>query len=384
MICIRSGSHTGTDAKALLRLHDLNQLIVTIMERHLRILFLLLLTVITGSLRSQSYNGAFYESFYGRNPGARGEALGRSGVSLIGDPFSQYANPASLATIYGGFAAIAHSSNYYANPEAGFDYLSIAYRFGNTGTFGLISEEIEPGYVDSGSTDPSIPELTAMKTSYSRIYYARAATDDFYWGIAMSILQPDFSYNQNPANSLWRDDDIGGATLDIGLLKIFNLHTVRNFHQLNLGLSLSNIFGFTYESSALSSPVGQPSVLRIGASYSFTRNYDFQAGLTLEYEDNLNSDHYEAVHTGLELTFFEWLVLRAGFFAQDLRDCENCNTSVSQFTYGLGIRISKVPYAKLPMSVGFDVSLTEQPPLQKKPISWGPAGMISLHVEAVF
>lgn len=354
------------------------------MKIRMKILLLLVLTFTGDSLRSQSYNGAFFESFYGRNPSARAEALGRCGVSLIGDPFSHYANPASLATIYGGIAGIAHSSGYYASPEAKFDYLTIAYRFSKAGTFGIMIEEIEPGHVDSSGTIPSIPELTATRTSYDRIYYSRSITQSLYWGIGMAFLQPSYSYNPVSANGMQREiDDVGGG-FDVGLLKCFIFHTDRNFHQLDVGVSLSNIFIFNYESSALPSPVGQPSVLRVGASYSFTKNYDIQAGLTTEFEDNLNSDYYEAIHSGLELTFFEWLVLRAGYFAQDLRDCEDCNTSVSQFTFGLGIRIARMPFAKFPMSLGIDASLMEQPPLQKKQISWGPAGMISLHVGAIF
>lgn len=348
-------------------------------------IFLLLVLTITGdNLRSQSYSGAFFESFYGRNPGARSEALGGCAVSLIGDPFSHYANPASLATIYGGFAAIAHSSDYYANPSATFDYFSVAYRFGKVGTFGLMIEEIVPNHVDSSSVIPSMNELTAQRTSYDRIYYARPITESLYWGIGIAFLQPLYSYNPSAINGMQNEVDDYGGGFDLGLLKYFSLHTVRNFHQVSVGLSLSNIFVFPYESSALPSPVGLPSVLRMGANYSFTNNFNFQAGLMLEYEDNINSDYYEAIHAGLELTFFEWLVLRSGYFAQDLRDCADCNTSASRFTYGLGIRISKVPFIDFPMTLGFDASLTEQLPLQKKQILWGSAGMISLHIGVVF
>ncbi|MBX7041509.1 MAG: hypothetical protein K1X85_01300 [Ignavibacteria bacterium] len=354
------------------------------MKRYSGLLLIIAFTMISDRSISQSYNGAFFESFYGRYPGARSEALGRCGVSLIGDAFSHNANPASLGILYGGFAALAHSSDYYANPGAKFDYLSVAYSFGNTGTFGLIIEEIDPGWVDSSGIIPSVHELTALKTSYDRIYYARPVTEGLYWGIGITFLQPVFSYSPVMANGMQKEVDDFGTGFDVGLLKSFNFHSDKNFHQLNLGLSLSNIFVFPYESSALPSPIGLPSILRMGANYNFTENFKIQAGLTLEYEDNLNSDYYEAIRSGLELTFFEWLVLRAGYFAQDLRDCEDCNTSVSQFTYGFGIRIEKVPYAKFPMSVGIDASLTEQPPLQKKQISWGAAGMISVQIGIIF
>ncbi len=350
----------------------------------LKILLLLVLTFTGDSLRSQSYNGAFFESFYGRNPGARSEALGGCSVSLTGDPFSHYANPASLATIYGGFAAIAHSSDYYANPGATFDYFSVAYRVGKIGTFGIMIEEIVPNWTDSSSVIPSISELTAQRTSYDRIYYARPITESLYWGIGIAFLQPLFSFNPSAINNIQKEVDDYGGGFDLGLLKYISFHSDKNFHQLNLGLSLSNIFVFPYESSALPSPIGLPSVVRIGANYSFTKNFDFQAGLMLEYEDNINSDYYEAIHAGLELTFFEWLVLRSGYFAQDLRDCIDCNTSASRFTYGLGIRIAKVPFMEFPVSLGFDALLMEQLPLQKKQILWGAAGMISLHIGVVF
>jgi hypothetical protein len=47
------------------------------------------------------YGGAFEKRFFGRQPDARGEALGRGGVALSGDILNTFYNPAGLGDAIG-------------------------------------------------------------------------------------------------------------------------------------------------------------------------------------------------------------------------------------------------------------------------------------------
>jgi hypothetical protein len=66
--------------------------------------------------------------FLDRSPDAHAEALARLAVTLEGNAFASWANPAGLATGPGLTASVSTSSPYFFLDESRFSYLSAAYQ----------------------------------------------------------------------------------------------------------------------------------------------------------------------------------------------------------------------------------------------------------------
>lgn len=113
------------------------------MKRHIIYNTIFIVFIITNfsfsqfSSDNEKYDGAFSELFFGRQPSARAESLGRSFVSISRDANSYYYNPAGLAFLEGLNVSGTYANPYYYAEEAKYIYLSASYKIKKYGVIGF-------------------------------------------------------------------------------------------------------------------------------------------------------------------------------------------------------------------------------------------------------
>ena len=100
---------------------------------------------------AQTYNGAFYEMFFGSEPSARAEGMGRHLSAITGDPLSYYYNPAGMASVQGlslnaGFAGPYYTKFDYKLDDSRYNYFGAFYNVKKYGTAGLSMDYFTFGY----------------------------------------------------------------------------------------------------------------------------------------------------------------------------------------------------------------------------------------------
>lgn len=104
---------------------------------------------------------------------ARAAAMGSAQGATVRDATSLDYNPAALASIDGGDAVFMHAEHFEG---ISYDYLAVARRFGETGTFALGVRSLSPGRIDEvdntgAATGASFsPRDLAMAVGYGRSY----------------------------------------------------------------------------------------------------------------------------------------------------------------------------------------------------------------------
>ncbi len=76
-----------------------------------------LLFLLTASAVAQ-YDGSYSEVFFGRQPSARVEAMGRGSVALFADGFSSFYNPALLSEVGKATVSLSDARPYYLLDKA--------------------------------------------------------------------------------------------------------------------------------------------------------------------------------------------------------------------------------------------------------------------------
>lgn len=290
---------------------------------------------------SQSYNGSFHELFFGMQPSARSEAMGRSISSIPGDPNSYYFNPASLAVLNGmninGGGTSPAQFDLFKNASYGFGAAS--WKFGNTATLGLSVEVFNTGEYNisyiSKYGDTVSGKFNNSINNY-RLTMCKEITKDFFAGANLNFFVPDYNFGMMPLDK----GNLSGPYLylDMGILKSFNYGPKIFKHTFSFGASIVNVNSAGFKLSEEQGEGKLPVIMRIASSYNLHRGFDFL--LNVEYEDVLNSQYYEAIHTGFEFSLEPLLYLRAGYYSQDIPD----KKVYSQFTYGIGVNILILGY----------------------------------------
>ncbi|MBX7041510.1 MAG: hypothetical protein K1X85_01305 [Ignavibacteria bacterium] len=280
------------------------------MKRTIDTVLILIICFIRGNTFAQAYNGEFSGLFFGPQPSARAEAMGRSLASVPGDPTGYFYNPAGLSGVKGlnidGGAAV-------KGTEA-------------PNVMGCIVFGVRETFGAGLSYDQSIGVNNIRVTAASQI------VKDLNAGVSVNIFNAD----KNRINgSIW--NTIGGTVLyfDIGAMKRFRFDESGSHDEIVLGTSLVNLNSAGYESSDGNETEKLPVILRAGTSYSRMFWEYFKGIVSVEYEDVLNSKDYQSFHSGLEFGLDPLLFLRAGFFAQDVPG----KKTHTAFTYGVGVNI---------------------------------------------
>jgi hypothetical protein len=324
------------------------------------------------------------ELFYGRQPSARAEAMGKGLASITGDALSYYYNPAGMASLKGLNVNGSYATPFYLLDSADYVYLGASYNIKKYGTVGFSRD-----YFTHGIEVVVIDEFGNVKGTYEpnisnyRLTLASEVVKDLYVGLNLNLLHSDTGVDEFTVGNQRGGGNSDVFYFDLGVIKSFNFKSKSLDQNINLGTSLINVN--TAEYSVVDSDQGDqfPVIFRIGAAYNLSlndksiisklRSYNFL--VNLEYEDLFNSAYYGGVHTGLEFTFLEILSLRGGYYTQSLNDygfTTSNESSLNEFTYGFGLNIpiKQLTNGKTPIEFKFDFVSLQQPSYTKLKTDW--------------
>lgn len=372
-----------------------------------------LLTLLASSVSdslSQNYNGQFRELYFGRQPSARAEAMGRGLSAVTGDALSYYWNPAGMAGTKGLNLTGSYAKPYYNLDDASYNYFSASYNFGKYGTAGLSRDYFDYGidddivitdeYGNYVRTETYDPDLTTYRLSYSA-----EVMKGLFAGTNLNLLHVFTGMENNL--TVGNEQGSGGSKdifyFDLGVIKSFDLKSKGMDHKVNLGSSLVNVNFAEYSTVDESQADPLPVIFRLGAAYELSlddrsissklKSYNFL--VNLEYEDLFNSKYYSGFHGGLEFTFLEIVSLRAGYFTSDNRNAtydtlingiREEGFSTNEFTYGFGVNIPvrQLTDSKTPLEIKFDFVSLKQPPLNEKKDDWKNFQVYTLIINWIF
>lgn len=339
------------------------------MKNSILIVQLLLPTLLFGQYK-------YFESemFFGRQPSARAEAMGRSYSAMDGDLTSVYFNPAGVATLKGIELDGSYATPNYSLGKATYKFLSLGYKFNKYIVAGLsvnhFSLEKEIAFTD----DYGNPNYTFIPyTSNYSLTLASQPIKNLLIGMNTNL----FIWNPVKKN-------FTALNFDFGMIKKFELVNGKKYkHSINLGTSIKN---FNYSKVKINyagskSEEALPVIVKYGANYQITFDkhllIDSLKTLRLlvhgEYQDLLNSNYYTTSRIGGEIMFLELLSVRAGYFKEKVENYgypDKNMSEVSAFTYGFGLQIPLHKLTKLPLNINCDYTNLPQPSYSKIYTQW--------------
>ena len=318
------------------------------------------------------YNNAYSEIFFGRQPSARAEALGRSYVAMHGDIMTTFYNPAGLTSLQGVSASASYASPYYT-PGTSYNYLGASYSVADLGVIAFSRYQFQQGETEIISGNATVIGTVDPTTSVYTVSLASKILTNFSAGINFNLLR----YANNVSgivNHLVPESE--SFYVDLGFQHRLPHSVTEKLHgELTMGASLLNANTATTGRETNSAmPKGRlPVQLHLGAAYnvSFHGTPDISDLTTIQlraqiaYQDVLNSKFFNGTHFGLEFGFLEIAFLRFGYYHQYITDDTRYvySDSFDELTYGFGIRIpvEKITKGSIPMQFRFDITSLPQP-----------------------
>ncbi len=315
------------------------------------------------------YRGSSEEIFFGRQPSARVEALGRGAAAFNDDVTATFYNPAGLSSLRGLSVAASYASPYYLLTDAWYNYLGAAYSIDSCIVVALsryyftYGVEIERYTYDAKLLGTSEPTTT--------LYTLSAATNliqGFSVGVNLNVM--DLAQNYTPVLESNIHNHELVYFLDLGLQQRFEFdHTKHLAGQLQLGANLSNLNSSKIEYASVRLPVR----FHLGAAYSV--RYRSESFLPMreicrltfvgEYQDLLNSKFYTTTSGGIEVSFLDVIAVRFGYWSQTQDDLGlKVNRSENHsLTLGLGFHLSmkELTQNRIPLSIQFDFTHLNHP-----------------------
>ncbi|RMG23969.1 MAG: hypothetical protein D6732_24200, partial [Methanobacteriota archaeon] len=102
-----------------------------------RLLFFLLLFFISLEMIAGEYRNYNFPFFFGRQPSARSEAMGRALIIDKNNPFAGYYNPALISQNEGVNFGFSYANPYYLADDASYNFEGMTLEIPNVGTLGL-------------------------------------------------------------------------------------------------------------------------------------------------------------------------------------------------------------------------------------------------------
>lgn len=331
------------------------------------IVFLMFLVPIT--LFAQ-YNSMFLSEYYfHRQHSARAEAMGGSLTTAENDISAIFYNPTATSSLDGLQVAGSYSSPFYLIDDANYNFVGAGYQFNKYFTVGFSRYYFT--YEDIYLVDHEGNFTGESVKPYDENYTLNVSSEpikDFFIGINVNYL--NWQYIRVSDKAFY---------LDFGLLKKFRLASgVNNNHQINLAGSITN-FSYSglkadYESQSVEYEL--PVITRFGVNYTFgTGNRSepdsletFKAIVAADFNSVLNSAYLNSIHTGVEMHFFEFIMLRLGYYDRFVDDHgypEVNKDHISQYTWGLGLNVPLHKLTKVPIQFGLDYTSLPQPSYSK-------------------
>ncbi|KAA3655747.1 MAG: hypothetical protein DWQ10_16955 [Calditrichaeota bacterium] len=294
----------------------------------------------SSSAAAQDYNDALDYFYFGRQPSAKAEAMGKAMVATNADAYSSFYNPAAISLNQGRTASTSYASPYYGFNDANYLFAGITGEWGDRSAVGLSffrfsfgeSQSMSSVQLPDGPGETFTPAVTMYTLSLSsRIVH------NLHAGINLNYVRDEGYF------------DDATLPIDIGLIQTFHLTENQN---LKFGASLFNINDSKLkleEIGVYTQEAALPISFRTGASYqllwgSSTLNATpiktYGVSWQVEYVELLNSDYYSGIRTGAEFTFMEMVSMRLGYYNENRNDYgypESNKDELSDFTYGLGV-----------------------------------------------
>ncbi|MFQ6113862.1 MAG: PorV/PorQ family protein [bacterium] len=301
-----------------------------------------------------SVNGIAQEKRVGTNAasellipvGARYIAMGGASLALVKGVEAIYWNPAGLTlSDYTADAMFSHMS-YIADMKL--NYVAVAAKFGGLGSLGFSIKSLDIG--DIVVTTEEFPDGTGALFSPQFIVggltYSRALSDRVSVGATLNVISEDIE--RVSARSF---------AFDIGV----QYRNLANINGLNVAVVVKNIGpSMKYSGTGLlrradaqnvdrsPGPLAVeaqrdelPSVLEIGASYTFTMGENSKINVMGLFQDNNFTD--DVARLGAEYDFNDLFFVRAGYSLapdaadEDLTTFEGQNSYIYGLTLGAGI-----------------------------------------------
>jgi hypothetical protein len=331
-------------------------------------LFVLSLFVISSVLiNAQVYRGDYQTFFDYEQPDARSEAMGKTQVTLYGNPMSSLYNPASSSFSEGLNVEYTHLDPQFVEEINGLKF----------NTFGISYNSKKYGAISFGARifDEGSFAANDWNTYNYALNYSYMPINDLSIGVNINYFRDSFT---DIVSTAWY--------WDLGLLKRIPLNTETSSQNIFIGASFLNVGNNegrytandivyrsdgTYSKVEFTEKTPLPSTLKIGVSYDYETKLQlsgfkiFKIMAAAEYSDMLNSGLYTYDKLGAEFTFLETVKLRLGYYNEKINENSTSDNkeNLSEFTYGFGINVpvQKIINSKIPISLQFDYASLKAP-----------------------
>lgn len=341
----------------------------------MKIIWLFLFALLSNQLYSQEtyennmYFGTLATLFVYHTPSAKAEAMGRGQVANNNGDYGAYYNPA-LTSLSNGIK-FNYSYTEVGRAKPSLHYYEVSYSNKKLGSIGLSAYHY--------SKDQQ--NIYAFKNKYSGGYYdavynlnySREVYKGFYAGMNLGVFHySNYIYNITGFPESAIDD---GVTIDLGLLKKFEIISSSQKQIIQLGTALYNITNSKTSRTSRSYNINfvnsLPVIFRIGASHQIEFKDKAALGESdlfslfthFEYEKIINSSFDAVFKIGEEISVREIFYLRAGYYYSEVGDNSYEGGYHSEFTAGAGVNIpvSKIFNFKNPLNLKIDVSSVGPP-----------------------
>ena len=336
----------------------------------------LIIIILNSLLLSQdlAVNEFFDMLYVDRQPSAKIESMGRSGVATYDEMFSVFYNPALISNINGITVSSSMTSPYYGYDDSKFSFFGIGYTLKKKLSFGLSM------YNYSGDAF----ETTSIPFPEGR--YLPAESNDYKFTISISPNRA-FSFgisgkyvSSNAIDGILSEKTEEGYDMDIGIHQIVAVTRNRSFKQkTSIGISFLNAFAGDIGDYKL------PRIMNTGVNFSyiprvgslFPNVHTVFFTFTGEYQKMWDSDYHSGMKFGSELLIIEMFALRCGYYWEKV---------IEEFTYGFGIYIPLYRFfgGKVPLSIKFDYANMKHPENNDLDMDYDNINSYSLSVNWLF
>lgn len=328
-----------------------------------------LFLVVTATSFGQYQSGFLPEFFFGRQPSARTEAMGKAYTAIDGDMGSVYFNPAGVATAKQIEISTSYTPPGYYSTKGYYTSYGVSYKAFNHLQISLSRFQFNFGKTTvSNATKTPYEETTTLTLSSEPIKNVLIGLNANYF-----IWQPGIAEASK------------ALLFDFGVIKKFELLTTvsHNRQTFSLGAYISNANYATTTATFNNIPEKYhlPVLGRFGACYQSAtgRSYLFDSTnlfnflVQSEYQLLLNSTYRSAIKFGGEVTWKNFISIRAGWYREKVYDFglpDDNNNNISGMTYGAGLHLPFYALFKLPVAMQFDFTSLPQVSYSKTNTSW--------------
>lgn len=324
-------------------------------------IFAIILLLTLSSEASGQYKVLLAENFFGRQPSARAEAMGKAYTSIDGDLGTVYFNPAGIASLNGVAISGSYTPPSFYMTEGYYTYFGAGVKL--TPYLRFAFTQFQFNY---GNTILAVPGNTPF-SKRNTLTIASEPFKNFYIGVNANYI-------------VYETGVIGKESsfyIDFGAIKKFDFwQNESTGHSASLGASISNftLSTMTFGKDNSYRPVDElPVIGRVGVNYQFNfkkdvliQNLQILRFLAQgEYRNVLNDDLRTAYRAGGEILLCEILALRMGYYKETVDNMslpdENYDEIIA-ITAGFGLQLPLNNLTKLPVIISFDyTSLPQQP-----------------------